>query len=39
MMLNIRIRFTDYAIIADFLNLDFCSEPFNLKGGGGMFFF
>jgi hypothetical protein len=28
MMLNIRILFTDYAIITDFLNLDFCSEHF-----------
>jgi len=28
MMLNIRILFTDYAIIADFLNLDFFSEHF-----------
>jgi hypothetical protein len=29
---KIRILFTDYAIITDFLNLDFCSEHFiNIK--------
>jgi hypothetical protein len=28
MMLSIQILFTDYAIITDFLNLDFCSEHF-----------
>jgi hypothetical protein len=28
MMLNIRIHFIDYAIIADFLSLDICSEHF-----------
>ena len=27
-MFNIRILFTDYAIIAYFLNLEFCSEHF-----------
>jgi len=31
MMLNIQILFTDYAIIKDFLNLDFCSEHFIKK--------